>query len=98
MQSNFSSKTSASSSSSLESEFRQVSRQSQGLARFSVWLQQSGTALLNFLTGQPALSIRVKMLADGRCQWVAYDPATDTRHVFDSQQAVRTWLEQRYHR
>ncbi|MGB7488295.1 MAG: hypothetical protein WA901_19035 [Phormidesmis sp.] len=98
MQSNFSLKTSVSSSSSLESEFRQVSRQYQGLARFSAWLQQSGIALFNFLTGQQVLSIQVKTLADGRQRWTAYDPATDTRHVFDSQQAVRTWLEQRYYR
>ncbi len=94
MQSNFLSKPAG----SLEAEFRQVSQQYQGIGCLKVWLQQGSTALLNFLTGQQALSLRVKTLVDGKQQWTAYDPATDTRRVFDSRQAVRTWLEQRYYR
>ncbi len=96
MQSNFLPEAAGALDCSLESEFRQVSQQYRGIARFGVWLQQSGTALLNFLTGEQALSIRVKTLANGRQQWTVYDLATDTRRVFDSQQSVRAWVEQRY--
>ncbi|MEO0771008.1 MAG: hypothetical protein AAFY72_16570 [Cyanobacteria bacterium J06649_4] len=63
----------------------------------SSWLRRVGTAIVDFLTNQPQLSVRVKTLPNGQQQWIAYDPEQDIRRTFDSQQAVRVWLEQRYY-
>ena len=53
--------------------------------------------LIEFLTGQSEPSIRTKQIADGSVQWIAYDPQSNQRRVFDSEQAVRVWLEQRHY-
>lgn len=63
----------------------------------SIW-QRWGLALVNFLTGQQAFSIREKRLKTGESKWIVYDSRSDTRRVFDSEAAVRSWLEQRYYR
>lgn len=97
MQSRFSSNSSSANSLSLEAEFEKIVRR-QRRSTCNSWLKKGATALLNFLTGQQTLSIRCKTLTNGKTQWIAYDPTTHSRHVFDSQQAVRVWLEQRYHR
>lgn len=34
---------------------------------------------------------------DGQVLWAVYDPVTNYREVFASEQAVRVWLEQRYY-
>ncbi len=88
----------------LEAEFAQItcrqrislpqSKQSTGRnRRYHRW----GRYLLDFLTGQQQLAIREQQ-RNGQCQWAVYDPETQRRHVFNSQSAVRAWLEQRYHR
>ena len=53
--------------------------------------------LLDFLTGEDALSVRKQQIAHGKTIWTVYDSTTDTRRTFESQQAVRTWLETRYY-
>lgn len=63
----------------------------------SIW-QQWGLSFVNFLTGKQTLSVREKILKHGERQWIVYDSRSDTRHVFDSEAAVRSWLEQRYYR
>ncbi len=59
------------------------------------WFKQWAQAVVDYLTGAQALSIRQKLCKDGSVQWIAYDPYTRSRHVFSSEQAVRVWLEQR---
>ncbi|PZO22242.1 MAG: hypothetical protein DCF25_03330 [Leptolyngbya foveolarum] len=49
-------------------------------------------ALLNFLTGQPQIAIRSKYV-NGALRWTVYNPSTDTLKQFDSEQAVRAWVE-----
>ena len=61
------------------------------------WLRLAMSALVDFLTGRSQLSIRAKTLPNGQQQWIVYDPEQDIRRTFDSQQAVRAWLEQRYY-
>lgn len=97
MQSHVSSNSPNANSLSLEAEFERIVRRQHRSVQNS-WLKEGAIALLNFLTGQQTLSIRCKTLANGKTQWIAYDPTTHSHHVFDSQQAVRVWLEQRYHR
>lgn len=78
----------------LEAEFHQLIRrhqpQKQGIRQ--AW----GKALLDFFTGQQALSIRQQQI-NGIVQWIVYDPSTEHRLVFKSEQAVRAWLEERHH-
>ena len=83
---------------SLEAEFEQVAVRRRGIGRVKRWIKAGVTELLCFLAGQQTLSIRSTVLTNGTIQWRVYDPATDSRYTFDSQQAVRTWLEQRYYR
>ena len=83
----------APSSHSLESEFYRIVngralRRSQKLKR---WVQ----ALVDFLTGAQSLSIREKMLKNGTSLWIVYEPISDTRLAFDTEQAVRVWIETR---
>lgn len=85
---------------SLETEFYQRLQQSPLLNEAQKplpqkWFKHWATELLNYLTGTQTLSIRQKLCANGSAQWIAYDPNTNTRHVFSSEQAVRIWLEQR---
>ena len=98
MQSRSSSGSTRSTALSLEAEFDRLVRRQRKVERVRGWLKESAIALINFLTGQQSLSIRAKQLRNGEIQWTVYDPTTDGRYVFDSQQAVRTWLEQRYYR
>ncbi len=58
-------------------------------------LEQCVIALLNFLTGRQMLSIKQQQ-SGRKDEWVVYDSQAGTRHVFDSEQAVRTWLEQKH--
>ena len=81
----------------LEAEFCQVAHQSRlhsRQKRFREWTK----AVIDFLTGQQTLSIRKQLSADGTIQWRVYDPDSDSCRLFNSEQAVRVWLEQRYHR
>ena len=89
---------------SLEAEFQQILEQQQQALQGAAqsfkkqhWLTRGLNALIDFLTGQQQLSIRAKTLKDGSVQWIVYDPSTDSREVFRSQQAVRVWIEGRYH-
>ena len=99
MQSHYSSN----SSQSLEAEFAQVSQQHNRREKIKTTLQQSLTALLNFLTGAQTLTVRSRRIKNkqhpnGKTQWIVCDPHNEQYQVFDSQQAVQTWLEQRYYR
>ena len=84
---------------SLEAEFRDVlsrsallsQRTNRRLVRDN-WTKRLGIAVLNFFTGQQTLSIRQSVINGSRC-WVIYDPQRDVRRVFETEQAVRAWLE-----
>lgn len=87
---------------SLEIEFQRiVSRQKtkQSIRRvlsghpLKAFWHQVGQYLVDFLTGQQALSIRQQSAA-GETQWIIYDPVTQIRLSFFSEQAVRIWLEE----
>jgi hypothetical protein len=98
MQSHFSPHTS---SNTLEGEFHQLIRQRcQHSQPKRVILQTCAKLLLDFFTGQQTLSIRQRR-RNGMVQWVVYDPRANSRadshRVFTSEQALRVWLEQRYH-
>ncbi|EDX85175.1 hypothetical protein S7335_2874 [Synechococcus sp. PCC 7335] len=60
----------------------------------SIW-HQVGRALVDFLTGRQRLSIRQQSTTTGETQWIIYDPVTQARSSFFSEQAVRVWLEER---
>ena len=92
---------------SLEAEFCQIIRCRQAEKNFNQetcsnrrqtdrireWLGQ----LLDFLTGSQTLSIQQRSLPNGRTQWSLYDPNANTALTFDTEQAVRVWLEGRYY-
>lgn len=62
------------------------------------WRQRWVKSLVNFLVGAQTISITEKLMPNGSSRWIVYDPSSDTRHIFTSRAAVRTWLEQRYYR
>lgn len=88
--------------SSLEKEFQSILercyRPSSRLksSRFERGLTQLLNFLLDFLTGKAEISIRQRQSLDGTMQWIVYDPDSNDRRVFYSEQAVRAWLEQRH--
>ncbi|NJL87929.1 MAG: hypothetical protein HC886_21235 [Leptolyngbyaceae cyanobacterium SM1_1_3] len=59
-------------------------------------LAQAGTTLLNLMThgDQPRISVRE---VNGAEIWHAYDPVSNRRAVFNSEEALRSWLEDRYY-
>ena len=91
----------------LETEFRQVCSRHQPLAGAepkgysdkprSSWIKEWLHSLLNFLTGSQSLNIVQRSHADGTVQWIVHDSDAKHPRVFDSEQAVRVWLEQRYY-
>ncbi len=64
--------------------------------RLKTALQQVSRYLIEFLTGQSSLSIRVQQQSTGDLNWIVYDPATRTRSTFLSESEMRTWLENRH--
>jgi hypothetical protein len=72
--------------------------QSNQLAARNLSYKHWGHYLLDFLTGQQQISIREQQWADGTLHWCVYDPHAHSYHIFNSQSAVRAWLEQRYYR
>ena len=79
---------------SLEADFESVVYKRQQRARSNQWPKRLCVALLNFFTGQQTLSIR-QVTKNDQKQWIVYDPSKDERKVFDTEQAVRSWLETR---
>ncbi|MGB3295382.1 MAG: hypothetical protein WBB01_20560 [Phormidesmis sp.] len=92
---------------SLEAEFCQIVSRRQGCSnaepkdctdnRQVSWIRDWSGRLLDFLTGSQTLSIQQRSHSNGQVQWIVYDPAADFRRVFDSEAAVRVWLEKRYY-
>ncbi|MGD1927386.1 MAG: hypothetical protein ACFB12_00640 [Leptolyngbyaceae cyanobacterium] len=67
-------------------------------AHQSRW-SQLGRAIVNYLVGAQAQdpTIWTKRDREGHLYYEAYDPVTRTRHHFDSERAVRVWLDERYY-
>ncbi len=68
---------------------------------FKTALQRVSRCLIDFVTGQSSLSIRVQQPSAGNStteapSWVVYDPSTSTQLTFLSEQAVRIWLENKH--
>ncbi|MBE9061907.1 hypothetical protein [cf. Phormidesmis sp. LEGE 11477] len=91
---------------SLESEFQRIVSRQQSrpfATKQQTWSNhplkaiwaRTGQYLVDFLTGQQSLSIRQQTTTTGELQWIIYDPVTQTRLSFSSEQAVRVWLEER---
>ena len=83
---------------SLEKEFRSIlERCYQPSSHLkSSRFKRGLTQLLDFLTGKAEISIRQQQSLDGTVQWIVYDPGSNDRRVFYSEQAIRAWLEQRH--
>lgn len=56
-----------------------------------------GSALLIYLCGSTDLSVSVKRDLRGNTLFVAYDPVSQQRHTFSSEQELRVWVDQRYY-
>ena len=61
------------------------------------WLRTAGKWLVQTLTEGDQLRIWTQATKQGNV-WYVYDPTDSVQHQFDSEAAVRTWLEQRYNR
>ncbi len=91
----------------LETEFRQVCSRHPYLAEADPkdhsdqpqgsWIKAGLHSLLDFFTGSQTLNIVQRSHADGTVQWIVHDPDAKHPRIFDSEQAVRVWLEQRYY-
>ncbi|MEM9009094.1 MAG: hypothetical protein AAGE59_37010 [Cyanobacteria bacterium P01_F01_bin.86] len=57
---------------------------------------QLGGSLVRFLAPQDDLHIQTHEL-NGQTTWVVSDRTTQSRQEFTSEQALRTWLEERYY-
>jgi len=92
----------------LETEFQHIVRQrypqnaiapeepSSRNHRLRTAFQQVSRYLIEFLTGQASLSIRVQKQPTGELNWIVYDPSTSTRSTFLSESELRIWLENRH--
>ncbi|MEM6447909.1 MAG: hypothetical protein AAFY57_15670 [Cyanobacteria bacterium J06642_2] len=60
-------------------------------------LQQVGKICAALFLGNPEPRIWKIMRADGTTHWRIYDPTSDRRHSFSSENEVRAWLERRYY-
>ncbi|MGD1898692.1 MAG: hypothetical protein ACFB16_17270 [Phormidesmis sp.] len=81
----------------------QARSQTRSQTRFQRWIQvlldslsdSLFDSLFDFLLGAQSLSIRQTTGKNGASQWIVYEPTSNTRRVFDSEQDVRIWLEER---
>lgn len=62
----------------------------------SALLQQLMEKLLNSLVPSLQPQVRAYRTRHGQPAWSIYDPLSRKTHRFDSETAVRAWLEQRY--
>ncbi|NER79449.1 MAG: hypothetical protein F6K42_07670 [Leptolyngbya sp. SIO1D8] len=60
-------------------------------------LKRVGSSLLNYFSGSMEPRISVKRDRNGNASFAAYDPIDCAHHTFNSEEAVRVWLEQRYY-
>ncbi|MGB3788395.1 MAG: hypothetical protein WA949_10315 [Phormidesmis sp.] len=95
---------------SLETEFQHIVRQKRDQSAIApilnktflqnrslkTVLQQMSRDLIDFLTGQSAMSIRAQQQPTGELNWIVYDPSTSTRSTFLSESEMRIWLENRH--
>ena len=56
-----------------------------------------GDALLTYLCGATDLSVTVKRDRRGNTLFIAYDPVSQQRRTFVSEQELRVWADQRYY-
>ncbi len=61
----------------------------------SHWLRAAGQWLLQALTEGDQLKVWESQTKQGN-RWCIYDPIGDAHHQFESEEAMRVWLEQRY--
>ncbi|MEY3296882.1 MAG: hypothetical protein RLZZ597_142 [Cyanobacteriota bacterium] len=59
-------------------------------------LQQFGQGLVRFLTGGQSPCIQQRW-HNGRLVWWVYDPISQRRQRFESEDELRIWLEGRYY-
>ena len=56
-----------------------------------------GGALLTYLCGSTDLSVAAKRDLRGNTLFIAYDPVSQQRRTFSSEQELRVWDDQRYY-
>ncbi len=63
-------------------------------------LRPMASSLMTYLCGSSGLTVTVKRVgrgSQGQTVFVAYDPVTQQRHTFSSEQELRVWVDQRYY-
>ncbi len=60
-------------------------------------LSRTGSALLTYFCGSTDLSVTVKRDLRGNTLFIAYDPVSQQRRTFSSEQELRVWVDQRYY-
>jgi hypothetical protein len=68
------------------------------LQSLRLWLTIRFAKLIERLTRSPEPQVKFRRDRHGYHHWEVFDPATGQTALLDSAQAVRMWLEQRYHR
>lgn len=61
--------------------------------RLKTW----GQSVVNALTAHPGSPRIRQRMVQGEMQWVAYDPITQRKRYFTTEQDLRVWLESRYY-
>ncbi|MFE4106894.1 hypothetical protein [Almyronema epifaneia] len=67
------------------------------LAQMAPLARTLATQLLNWLAANDQPQINERYCSKQGRYWEVYDPITQSRQTFDSEQALRVWLEQRYY-
>ncbi len=70
---------------------------SQAWALAKARLGQVASGLLTYLCGSTDLRVTVRRDRSGNPLLVAYDPVTQQRHTFSTEQELRAWIDQRYY-
>ncbi|MGG6241647.1 hypothetical protein ACQ4N7_23735 [Nodosilinea sp. AN01ver1] len=66
-------------------------------AEAKVRLRPMASSLMAYLCGSSSLTVTVKRDRQGQTAFVVYDPVSQQRHTFSSEQELRVWADQRYY-
>ena len=66
-------------------------------AQARAYLRPTVSRLVAYLCGSSGLSVTVKRDRHGQTAFVVYDPVSQQRHTFSSEQELRVWADQRYY-
>ncbi|PSN12682.1 hypothetical protein C7293_19195 [filamentous cyanobacterium CCT1] len=66
-------------------------------AKAKAQLRPMASQLVAYLCGSNSLRVTVKRNRQGQSAFVVYDPVSQQRHTFSSEQELRVWIDQRYY-